>query len=87
MQKVNPEGAERSLKARQNARLTPNEVSYSALINAYAQKGDPEGAERSLTYREASKKMFRGSHDITPSVQEEMSQAYGEASQQRGPEN
>ena len=56
MQKVNPEGAERSLKARQNARLTPNEVSYSALINAYAQKGDPEGAKRSLTYREVSKK-------------------------------
>ena len=55
-QKVDPEGAERSLKAMQHAGLTPNEVSYSALINAYAQKGDPEGAKRSLTYREVSKK-------------------------------
>merc|ERR1712216_180743 len=30
------------------ANVTPNEVSYSAVIHAYAQKGDPEGAQLCL---------------------------------------
>ena len=36
------------LHRRKDLGVTPNEISYNAVINAHSQKGDPDGAKRCL---------------------------------------